>query len=145
MRPCATAAGMLAHALYALDRLDEADAWAGRSAELGASDDAFTQMLWRPVRAKVLAHRGQHPEAERLAREAVAITEATQDLYGQGDAYANLAVVLLHAGNSDKAVAALQQASESLQTQGNLVSAESLKTRFAELHAEVRTVKGSSK
>ena len=47
---------MLAQALYALDRLEEADAWAGRAAELGASDDAFTQMLWRQVRAKVLAH-----------------------------------------------------------------------------------------
>ena len=35
-----TAAGNLARALYALDRLDEADAWAGRAAELGASDDA---------------------------------------------------------------------------------------------------------
>ena len=35
-----TAAGNLAQALYALDRLDEADAWAGRAAELGASDDA---------------------------------------------------------------------------------------------------------
>ena len=34
-----TAAGYLAQALYALDRLDEADAWAGRTAELGASDD----------------------------------------------------------------------------------------------------------
>ena len=34
------AAGNLAQALYALDRLDEAEAWAGRAAELGASDDA---------------------------------------------------------------------------------------------------------
>ena len=33
------AAGNLAQALYALDRLDEADAWAGRAADLGATDD----------------------------------------------------------------------------------------------------------
>ncbi|MDQ5821521.1 MAG: AAA family ATPase, partial [Actinomycetota bacterium] len=71
-----SAAGTLAQALYALDRLGEADAWAGRAAELGASD-AFTQMLWRQVRAKVLARRGQHAEAESLAREAVAIGEDT--------------------------------------------------------------------
>ena len=31
----------LAQALYGLDRLDEAEAWAGRAAELGASDDAL--------------------------------------------------------------------------------------------------------
>ena len=42
---------------------------------LGASDDAMTQMLWRQVRAKVLARRGELAEAERLAREAVAIGE----------------------------------------------------------------------
>jgi class 3 adenylate cyclase len=47
-----TAAGKLAQALYALDTLEEADAWAARAAELGASDDALTQMLWRQVGAK---------------------------------------------------------------------------------------------
>ena len=31
---------LLAQALYVLDRLDEADAWASRAAQLGASDDA---------------------------------------------------------------------------------------------------------
>jgi hypothetical protein len=41
------AAGNLARALYALDRLDEADSWAGRSAELGTSDDALKEMVWR--------------------------------------------------------------------------------------------------
>ena len=58
-----TAAGNLARALYALDRLDEADAWAGRAAELGASDYAWKEMLWRQVRAKVFARRGEHAEA----------------------------------------------------------------------------------
>ena len=84
----------LAQALYALDRLEDADAWAGRAAELGASDDATTQMLWRQVRAKVLARRGEHVEAERLAREAVALGEETDMLDAQGDAYADLAEVL---------------------------------------------------
>src|SRR6266542_2845774 len=70
-----TAAGKLARALYALDRLDEAEDWARRAAELGASDDAFTQMLWRQARAKVLAQRSEHDEAERLGREAVAVGE----------------------------------------------------------------------
>ena len=56
----------------------------GRAAqtELGASDDATTQMLWRQARAKVLARRGEHAEAERLAREAVAIGEKTDMLNG---------------------------------------------------------------
>ena len=88
------AAANLAQALYALDRLDEADAWADRAAELGASDDADKQMLWRQVKAKVLARRGEHAEAERLAREAVAICDETDMLDAQGDVYADLAEVL---------------------------------------------------
>ena len=110
--------GTLAQALYALDRLDEADAWAGRAAELGASDDASTQMLWRQVRAKVLARRGEHAEAERLAREAVAIGEETDLLDAQGDAYADLAEVLLLTDKPDEAAAALEQALDALRAQG---------------------------
>ncbi|HEY8764784.1 MAG TPA: tetratricopeptide repeat protein, partial [Solirubrobacteraceae bacterium] len=134
-----TAAGMLAQALYALDRLEEADAWAGRAAELGASDDAYTQMLWRQVRAKVLARRGEHAGAERLAREAVAIGEETDMLDTQGDTHADLAEVLLLAGKPDEAAAALEQALERYERKGNLVSAQRAQTRLAELqHAAPR-------
>ena len=126
-----TAAATLATALYALDRLEEADAWAGRAAELGASDDAFTQMVWRPVRAKVAARRGEHAEAERLVREAVAITEGTDDLNAQGDVYADFAEVLLLAGRTDEAVAALKQALERYERKGNIVMAERARDRLA--------------
>ena len=117
----APAAGNLAQALYALDRLDEADSWAGRSAELGTSDDALKEMIWRQVRAKVLARRGEHAEAERLAREAVAIGEGTDSLIGQGDANADLAEVLLLAGKRDEATAALRQALDRYERKGHLV------------------------
>ena len=127
-----TAAGNLAQALYALERLDEADAWAGRAAELGASDDAITQMLWRQVKAKVLARGGEHAEAERLAREAVAIGEET-DMHAQGDTYADLAEVLLLAGKADEAAAALEQALERYERKGNLVSTQRTQARLAEL------------
>ena len=122
-----TAAGYLAQALYALDRLDEADAWAGRAIQLGASDDAVTQMLWRQVRAKVLARRGEHAEAERLAREAVAIGEGTDALNWQGDAYADLAEVLLLGGKADEAAAALERGARALRAQG--------KPRHGQTHA----------
>jgi hypothetical protein len=58
----------------------------GRAAELGASDDAITQMLWRQTRAKVYARPGERADAERLAREAVAIGEDTDFLDAQADA-----------------------------------------------------------
>jgi tetratricopeptide (TPR) repeat protein len=128
-----TAAGKLAQALYALDRLEEADAWAGRAAELGASDDAITQMLWRQVRAKVLARRGEHADAERLAREAVAIGEDTDMLVAQGDAYADLAEVLSLAGRPQEAAEALEQAFARYERKGNLVMAGRTRERLQEL------------
>ena len=117
-----SAASCLAQALYRLDRLDEAETWASRAAELGASDDALNQMNWRPVMAKVLARRGDQQEAERLAREAVAIAETTDDISGQGDVYADLAEVLELGGKHDEAIAALEQALARYERKGNLVS-----------------------
>jgi class 3 adenylate cyclase/tetratricopeptide (TPR) repeat protein len=128
-----TAAGWLAQALYALDRLEEADAWAGRAAELGSSDDAMTQMLWRQVRSKVLARRGNVDEAERLAREAVAVSEKTDFLNAQGDVYADLAEVLLLGDSPAEAGAALGQALERYQRKGNVVSTRRIQARLAEL------------
>ena len=132
---CHTRPGRSAQALYELGRLEEAEAWAGRAAELGASDDAFTQMLWRQVKAKVLARRGEHAEAERLAREAVAIGEETDMLDAQGDAYADLAEVLALAGKPDEAAAALEQAVERYERKGNIVSTQRAQTRLAEIRA----------
>jgi tetratricopeptide (TPR) repeat protein len=128
-----TAAGKLAQAIYALDRLEEADAWAGRAAELGASDDALTQMLWRQVRAKVLARRDEHAEAERLAREAVAIGEETDMLDAQGNAYADLAEVLLLTGKADEPSAALEQARERYERKENVVMAGRTRDRLSAL------------
>ncbi len=126
-----TAAGKLAQALYALDRLEEADAWAGRAAELGASDDASTQMLWRQVKAKLLARRGEHAEAERLAREAVAIGEDTDMLDAQGDTHADLAEVLSLAGRPKEAAEALEQALARYERKGNVVMAGRTRERLA--------------
>ena len=128
-----TAAGNLAQALYGVDRLEEAEAWASRAAELGASDDATTGLLWRQVRAKVLARRGEHAEAEHLAHEAIAIGETTDLLNGQGDGYLDLAEVLLLGGKRVDAAAALEQALERYQRKENLASAERTRARLDEL------------
>jgi tetratricopeptide (TPR) repeat protein len=131
----ASAAGSLAQALYALDRLDEADAWAGRAADLAS--DAWAHMLWRQVRGKVLARRGEHAEAERLAREAVTIADDTDQLDRQGDAYADLAEVLRLGGKNEEASAALEESLARFERKGNLVMAERVRAQLAELHAAV--------
>lgn len=128
-----TAAATLAQALCALDRLGEAETWATRAAELGAADDAPTQMLWRQVMAQVLAQRGEHAEAERLAREAVAIGERTDGIDLLADADRGLGEVLALADRPEDAAAALDQAAALYQRKGNVVMAERVHNRLAAL------------
>jgi hypothetical protein len=130
-----TTAGRLAQALYELDRLDEAEEWATRGKALGASDDAITQMLWRQVRGKVLARRGDHSEAERLAREAVALGDGTDMLDAQGDAHTDLGEVLALAGRADEAAGAYAEALARYERKENVVMSERMRARLAELQA----------
>jgi class 3 adenylate cyclase/tetratricopeptide (TPR) repeat protein len=125
-----TAAGQLALALYALGRYDDAEAQAARAAEIGSRDDVWTQMLWRRARAKVLARRGDHAEAAGLVRDAVALSEGTDGLDAQGDAYADLGDVLVLGGELDDAAAAFGQALERYERKGNLVMAERTRKRL---------------
>jgi tetratricopeptide (TPR) repeat protein len=130
-----TAAGILAQALYALDRLDEAAESARVAAKLGASDDVLTQILWRQVKAKLLARRGDHGSAQRLAREAVALGNGTDLLNYVADAYSDLGEVLELGGRTDEAAIALAEALARYERKENLVMAERTRTRLAELRA----------
>jgi class 3 adenylate cyclase/tetratricopeptide (TPR) repeat protein len=133
-----TAAGNLAQAYYELGQLEEADAWAGRADELGSSDDAATQMLWRQARAKVLARRGDYAQAESLAREAVTIGETTEALNDQADTYADLAEVLSLAGRHPEAAAALEEALTRYEQKGNIVMLTRTRGRLAAVRSEAQ-------
>jgi tetratricopeptide (TPR) repeat protein len=126
-----TAAGGLAHAYYELGELAEAERWAGRSAELGAADDAATQMLWRQIQAQVLARRGKVGDAEQLARQAVAIAVNTENPNGQAGAFAALGEVLAMAGRPEEALAAFEEALERYEPKENLVMAGRTRDRLA--------------
>jgi class 3 adenylate cyclase/tetratricopeptide (TPR) repeat protein len=89
-----TTAALLAQALYAQDELEEAAEWCAVAADGAARDDTVTQVVWRGVKAKVLAHEGRADAAEALAREAVALVGATDLLWHRGDAMLDLAEVL---------------------------------------------------
>lgn len=127
-----TGTGYLAQALYALGDLEAAEHRAFRAAEIGASDDALTQTLSRQVRAKVLAARGHHPEAEEVAREAVALVDTTDLLNVQADAYSDLADVLAHGTKTEQERTALEQALGRYERKGNIVMVEKTRTRLAE-------------
>jgi class 3 adenylate cyclase len=132
-----TVAPQLGRSLCALGRYDEAEPLARRGRELGADDDLLTQMLWRQVQARVHAHRGEHAEAERLAREAVEIAQRTDDLNSQGDALCDLAEMLATAGRTDEAAEALEQALERYERKKNLAMVAQVEPKWEALRSGV--------
>jgi tetratricopeptide (TPR) repeat protein len=123
----------LGRSLCALGRYDEAEPLAQRGRENANDQDLDSQAGWRGVLALVQSSRGHHAEAERLAREAVAVLEPTDSLVGQGDAYADLATVLAAAGRTDEATAALEQGLDRYERKKNLVMAQRVRARLADL------------
>jgi tetratricopeptide (TPR) repeat protein len=116
----------------ALGRFREAEPLAELGRTVDSQEGAW---LWRQVQARVHAHRGQHLEAERLAREAVALVERTDQLTYQGDALCDLAEVLAAADRSDEAAEALEQALERYERKKNLAMVAQVRPRLAEVRA----------
>jgi tetratricopeptide (TPR) repeat protein len=85
------------------------------------------------VQALVLAHRGEHKEADRLAREAIAGVEQTDGLTFQGDAWYDLAEVLAGAGREEDAAAALAVALDRYERKQNIPLARQVRERLADL------------
>jgi len=96
-------------------------------------DAPMTHALWRQAHALVLAHRGEHDEAERLAREAVAYMHESDSPKMQGDAYSDLARVLEAAGRRDEAIAAWQEALERYERKGVVPLARRVREQLAAL------------
>ena len=125
-----SAAPTLGRSLCLLGRYDEAETLAERGRELGGEWDVITQVLWRQVQALVLASRGEHEEAERLARQAVELAELTDALNLQGDAFCDLAEVLQRAGRPKDARTILEQAEERYKRKKNLAMVAQVEQRL---------------
>jgi class 3 adenylate cyclase/tetratricopeptide (TPR) repeat protein len=128
-----TRAALLAHALCAQGRYEEAGPFIEIAAEAGSEDDRATQALWRAARAKVLARQGEIDEALRLAREAVALVAETDWLNTRGDALFDLAEVLDLAEKPDQAAARIAEALHLYERKGNIVAAGKARELLAEL------------
>ena len=105
-----TYAPTLGRVLCKLGRYHEAEPLAQRGRELGDPEDVLTQQAWRQTQSLVHSARGQHAEAERLAREAVEFSLLTDSPLHQGSALCDLAEVLAAAGRRGEAAAALREA-----------------------------------
>ena len=117
----ATTVAYLGVACFEQGKLDEAERWAALSAELGSSDDAMNEAIWRALRARLLAKRGERDEAAAEARRAVEAADRADYVELQGDARCDLAIVL---GGGPEATQALAEAVARYERKGNRVSAE---------------------
>jgi len=117
-----TAAAMLAYALAVQGCHDEALRSADLAAAWAAPDDASSQVPQLAARAHVLAARGELERAEAAAREAVRVSERSDELVQRGDALTDLAAVLARAGRPDEAATALRGAIGLYERKGNIVS-----------------------
>ncbi len=125
-----TTAAYLAQAVFAQGRDEEALQFADVSENLAASDDLATQVMWRSVRAKVLARQGQTEEGEKLAREAVTLAEESDLLNLRGDALIDLAHVLREADSYDAARAAASSGLSLYEQKQNIVAARSARAHL---------------
>jgi class 3 adenylate cyclase/tetratricopeptide (TPR) repeat protein len=119
----ATTAAMLAQAVYAQGRYEEAAQLCEASQATAAPDDLSAQVEWRGVAAKLLAQRGRQAEAVALAREAVELVARTDFLCNHGDALLDLGEVLALGGELDEAAAAFRAGLELYEEKGDTVMA----------------------
>jgi class 3 adenylate cyclase/tetratricopeptide (TPR) repeat protein len=118
----ATLAADLADALCDLGRYEDSYRFTRMSLDAAAAEDVSAQIAWRTVRAKVLAKWGDLDEAQRVAREAVALARPTDFLNYHGDAQIGLAQVLRSAARQQDAISAAEEALSLYERKGNLVS-----------------------
>ena len=97
---------------------DEAEEWIARSRSLRRRDAGR-----KAVEARLAAHRGDHAEALRLAREVVERAETTDRLNQRARRWRILAEVQRAAGQADEADAALARAIELYEQKGNVAAA----------------------
>ncbi len=133
-----------ARALLEQERDDEAEHYTRLSERRAATSDLVTQIIWRSVRARVLARRGSIDQAEQLARQAVDLAKQTDFLNLKGDALLDLAHILHRAGRLELARARGAEALRCYQQKGNSVAAARAGSLLTRLSDDVSTGSGSS-
>jgi tetratricopeptide (TPR) repeat protein len=116
-----------------LNRDDEALRLADESEAAASSDDVASQGYLRLAKAKVLSGRGDAEPAERLAKEAVALTETTDFRDIQGIAKLWLGEILRAANRPTEAAEAIARGLAAFEQKGNVVRAERARALLAEL------------
>jgi class 3 adenylate cyclase/tetratricopeptide (TPR) repeat protein len=128
-----TIAGELAITMLDQDRFDEATVLADICQELSSDDDVSSQVLWRRVQARLLARSGEIEGAIGLAREAVDLASASEDIDWLADTQVDLANVLADVYGTDAARPALVEAVALYERKGNAAAVARTTERLAAL------------
>jgi tetratricopeptide (TPR) repeat protein len=124
-----TIAALLSRVMREMGRDHEAMVFSRIAEDATAVDDVESQALWRSIRAPILARAGQLPEAESLARSAVALANTTDALTMQATRRASSPRYLWLAGESAESRRSIDAAIAIYEAKGDVVSASRIKSR----------------
>jgi tetratricopeptide (TPR) repeat protein len=127
-----TVAGMLGLVLLLRGDPAEAEAFVVLAEALSEPDDAWSQVLWRSARARLLAASAPDRALE-LVQTAVDFAETTADLQLRGDAWCDFGEVRSVVGQRDAAAASFAQAVALYERKGDVTSAARARRRLDEL------------
>ena len=119
-----TIAALLSRIVRDQGRDDEALTLSQVAEQAASADDVDSQVLWRSIRAPILARSGDTTLAEELARGAVEMARQTEATTLRADALTELAAVLHFVGKSSQARALSDEAIGLYTAKGNVVLAE---------------------
>jgi tetratricopeptide (TPR) repeat protein len=126
-----TARAMLAHAVREQGRDEEALEITHLAEKAAAPNDIDAQVLWRSIRAPILARAGAHQEAETLVRAALDMAKETEVPGLLATAWSELANVLRAAGRIDESRQAHEEALKVYVAKGDRMSAERIRAVLA--------------
>jgi class 3 adenylate cyclase len=129
-------AALLARALYAQNRDEEATHYLQASEEDIAIDDFAARIAWGAARSRLLARQGELREADTLARMVVELARETDAVSLRGTALLDLADVIRLAGRSTDAVPLVEEARVLYEQKGNTVLVRQAEGLLAELTSE---------
>jgi class 3 adenylate cyclase/tetratricopeptide (TPR) repeat protein len=133
-----TVAGYVAELYVRMGRFDAADEYVKVTLENAAPDDVDAQAQALSTGARVLAARGEIAAAEKMARQAVKIADATEYATRRGAVWWDLGEVLLAAGRPEEAAQAMRRAMENFEAKGVTVEADRMRRRLSEVELGTR-------
>ncbi len=130
-----TVTALLARAVSAQGRLDEASALTVRAEELAGTDDVETQAEWRAVRASILVRRGRLDEAATLAQAALQLLLPSDSAVMKVEALMELGEVFAHI-DDEQASWAVREALQFAERKGDVVAAAKARELLGRLESQ---------